>query len=130
MPTPKTKPSVSSAALSEDPDEYRRRLEKQSDEQLDTWMMELMRDMSIRRGVLLVLEGFRDATGLKDIDVERVFTAGGGAPAVIGHTADGRLMVPAISLRHLVPGLRVRSETAHDQVIDFLASGFKEVVYI
>jgi hypothetical protein len=24
----------------------------------------------------------------------------------------------------------VRSETAHDQVIDFLASGFEEVVYI
>lgn len=121
---------MSSAGLAEDPDEYRRRLEEQSEEQLDAWMIDLMRDMSIRRGVLTVLDEFRAATHLDDKGVERVFSAGGGAPSTIGRTADGRLMVPAISLRHLVPGLRARSEAAHAEIVDFLAAGFEEVVYI
>ena len=121
---------MSSAGLAEDPDEYRRRLEEQSEEQLDAWMIELMRDISIRKGVLPVLDEFRTATGLDDAAVERVFTAGGGAPSTIGRTADGRLMVPAISLRHLVPGLRTRSKTAHAEIVDFLTAGFEEVVYI
>ena len=121
---------MSSAGLAEDPKEYRRRLEEQSEEQLDAWIAELMRDMSIRHGVLPVLEAFRAATGLDDRGVERIFTAGGGAPSTMGHTADGQLMVPAISLRYLVPGLRARSETARAQIVDFLVAGFEEVVYI
>ena len=121
---------MSSAGLSEDPEEYRRRLGEQSDEQLDAWMVELMRDMSIRLGVLTVLHEYRAATGLDDTGIERVFTAGGGAPAVIGHTADGKMMVPAISLHHLAPGLRAQSDQARDQEIDFLVAGFEEVVYI
>jgi len=120
---------VSSAGLSEDPKEYRRRLGEQSDEQLDAWMIELMRDISIRQGVLNVLHEYRAATGLDDNGIERVFTAGGGAPSTIGHTADGKLMVPAISLHYLVPGLRANSKDAHDQIIDFLVAGFEEVVY-
>ena len=96
-----------SAGLSSDPAEYRSRLAVQDDEQLDAWMIELMRDLSIRRGVLTVLERYRQVTGLDDGGIERAFTAGGGAPAIIGRTADGQLMVPAISLHHLVPGLRV-----------------------
>jgi hypothetical protein len=121
---------VSSAGLSEDPKEYRRRLEEQSEEELDAWMTELMRDISIRKGVLPVLEEFRTATGLDSGGIERIFTAGGGAPSTMGRTADGRLMLPAISLRHLVLGLRARSETAHAEIVDFLAAGFEEVVYI
>lgn len=121
---------MSSAGLSEDPEEYRRRLGEQSDEQLDAWMIELMRDISIRRGVLPALHDVRDSTGLDDVGIERVFTAGGGAPATIGRTADGRLMVPAISLHYLVPGLRAHSPAARDQIIDFLVAGFEEVVYI
>lgn len=121
---------MSSAGLSEDPEEYRRRLGEQPDEQLDAWMIDLMRDISIRRGVLPVLHDFRQATGLDDVGIERVFTAGGGAPATIGRTADGRMMVPAISLHYLVPGLNAHSAAAHDQIIDFLVSGFEEVVYI
>jgi hypothetical protein len=119
-----------SAGLSADPTEYRSRLEVQDDRQLDAWMIELMRDLSIRRGVLTVLRRYREATGLEDSGIERTFTAGGGAPAIIGRTADGELMVPAISLHHLVPGLRARSETAHDQIVDFLVAGFHDVVYI
>jgi hypothetical protein len=121
---------VSSAGLSEDPKEYRHRLGEQSDEQLDAWMIELMRDISIRKGVLTVLHEYREATGLDEQGIERVFTAGGGAPATIGRTADGQLMVPAISLHYLAPGLRTQSKQAHDQIIDFLVAGFEEVVYI
>jgi hypothetical protein len=122
--------SVPSAGLSADPTEYRERLAVQSDEQLDAWMIELMRDMSIRRGVLTVLEHVRQATALDDRGIEKVFTAGGGPPSVVGRTSDGQLMVPAISLHHLVPGLRSQSDRARDQIVDFLVHGFHEVVYI
>ena len=120
---------MSSAGLSEDPKQYRSRLDEQPDEQIDAWMIELMRDISIRHGVLTVLKDYRAATGLSNPGIERVFTAGGGAPSTIGHTADGELMVPAISLHHLVPGLHAQSETARAQEIDFLVAGFHEVVY-
>jgi hypothetical protein len=119
-----------SAGLSADPAEYRSRLTVQEDEQLDAWAIELMRDLSIRRGVLTVLQRYREATGLGDSAIERVFTAGGGAPAIIGRTAEGELMVPAISLHHLVPGLRANSDRAHDQIVDLLVAGFHDVVYI
>ena len=122
--------SSPAAGLSEDPAEYRRRLEEEPDERIDSWAVELMRDMSIRRGVLTVLDRFRAATSLDDAGVERAYAAGGGAPATVGRTADGRFMVPAISLRHLVPGLRARSPSARDQLISLLVDGFHEVVYI
>ncbi len=121
---------MSSEGLSEDPKVYRKRLKEQPDEQIDAWMIECMRDMSIRRGVLPVLADFRQATGLDDSGIERVFTAGGGAPATIGRTADGQLMVPAISLHFLVFGLRAQSKKARAQEIDFLVDGFETVVYI
>lgn len=121
---------MSAAGLSEDPKEYRSRLGEQPDEQIDTWMIEFMRDTSIRRGVLTVLKEYRAATGLDDTGIERAFTAGGGAPATIGRTADGQLMVPAISLHCLVPGLHAQSDKAREQEIDFLVAGFDEVVYI
>ena len=121
---------MAATGLSADPTEYRSRLGMQPEEQLDAWMIELMRDMSIRRGVLTVLGHLREATGLDDRGIEKVFTAGGGPPAVIGHTAAGELMLPAISLHHLVPGLRAQSPHAHDQIVDFLVNGFHEVVYI
>lgn len=121
---------MSSEGLSEDPKVYRKRLDEQPDEQLDAWLIEFMRDISIRRGVLPVLSDFRAATGLGDIDIERVFTAGGGAPATIGRTAEGELMLPAISLHCLVLGLRALSKKAREQEIDFLVNGFHDVVYI
>ena len=121
---------MSSEGLSGDPAVYRERLNEQSDEQLDAWMIEFMRDMSIRRGVIPVLADFRAATGLDDAGIERAFTAGGGAPATIGHTADGQLMLPAISLHFLVPGLRSRSDRAREQMVDFLVNGFETLVFI
>jgi hypothetical protein len=120
----------SAAGLSADPTEYRARLNEQDDKQLDAWMIELMRDLSIRVGVLTVLERLRQVTGLDDAGVSRAFTAGGGPPAIIGRTADGRLMVPAIALHYLVPGLRSQSEQAREHEIDYLVAGFHDVVYI
>ena len=52
---------MSTAGLSKDRKQYRRRLKEQPDEQIDAWMIEFMRDMSIRRGVLTVLEEYRAA---------------------------------------------------------------------
>jgi hypothetical protein len=121
---------VPTAGLSADPTEYRARLGMQPEEQLDGWMIELMRDISIRRGVLTVLAHVREATGLDDRGIEKVFTAGGGAPGIIGRTVDGQLMVPAISLHHIVPGLRAQSSRSHDQIVDFLVAGFDELVFI
>jgi len=121
---------VSATGLSADPGEYKRRLDAQSDEQIDSWAAELMRDISIRSGVLTVLDEFRHAARLDDRGVERVFTAGGGAPATIGRTVDGRLMVPAISLRHLVPGLRRETQDARERLIAYLVGSFQELVYI
>ena len=123
--------TLPTAGLSADPAEYRARLGAQPEEQLDAWMIELMRDMSIRRGVLTVLAHVpgrhrRSTTAAS----RRSSRPGEGAPGVVGRTADGQLMVPAISLHHLVPGLRAQSLRAHDQLVDFLVDGFHEVVYI
>jgi hypothetical protein len=105
-------------------------LDEQPDTQIDAWAIELMRDMSIRRGVLPVLVELRHAARLDDRAIERAFTAGGGAPAIIGRTADGKLMVPAISLRHLVPGLRREVTDARARLIDYLVANCEELVYI
>lgn len=121
---------MSATGLSSSVDEYRRRLSEQSDEQIDGWAAELMRDMSIRRGVLPVLAEFRHATGLSDEGIERTFAAGGGPPAVLGHTADHRLMMPAITLRHLVPGVRRELKDARGRLIEYLVLNFDELVYI
>ncbi|MEZ4598009.1 MAG: hypothetical protein R3C32_15075, partial [Chloroflexota bacterium] len=89
---------MTATGLSADPSEYRTRLDEQSDEQIDAWAVELLRDISVRKGVLPVLEEFRHACRLDDTGIERAFSAGGGAPATVGRTTDGRLMVPAVSL--------------------------------
>ena len=89
-----------------------------------------MRDLSIRVGVLRVLADFRRATGLKDRDVERLFAVGGGPPAVVGRTADGRMMVPAIALHYLVSGLRRETPDGRERLTRYLVENFHEIVYI
>ena len=122
--------TVTAAGLSADPTEYQRRLDEQPDAQIDSWATELMRDMSIRTGVLTVLEEFGHACGLDEDGILRVFSSGGGAPATAGHTADGRLMLPAVSLRYLVPGLRREVADARRRLIGYLVASFEELVYI
>ncbi|HEY7591085.1 MAG TPA: hypothetical protein VH723_08830 [Candidatus Limnocylindrales bacterium] len=116
--------------LSADADEYARRLAEQSDEQIDAWAAELMRDVAIRRGVIRVIEDFRKATGLDEQQFERVFALGGGPPAVVGRDGQGRLMVPAITLFALVPGVRAQLPDGRDRLIAFLVENFHELVYV
>ncbi len=116
--------------LSTDRDEYRRRLDEQSDEQIDAWAAELMRDVAIRRGVLRVVEDFRRATRIDEQEFERVFASGGGPPAAVGRDADGRLMVPAITLYALVPGIRSQVADGRDRLVEYLVANFDELVYV
>ena len=121
---------MATTGLSGDPTEYRTRLAEQSDEQIDAWASELMRDVAIRRGVIKVVEDFRATTGLDERAFERVFASGGGPPAVVGRDAAGRLMVPAITLHALVPGLRSQLADGRDRLIAYLVANFGEIVYV
>jgi len=121
---------VAATGLSADPKEYATRLSDQSDEQIDAWAAELMRDVAIRRGVVRVVDDFRRAGGLDERGFERVFAAGGGPPAVIGRDAERRLMVPAITLHALVPGIRSQVQDGRGRLIAFLVANFGEIVYV
>ena len=121
---------ATTTGLSGDRDEYARRLAEQSDEQIDAWAAELMRDIAIRRGVLKVIADFRHAAGLDERQFERVFASGGGPPAVVGRDAQGRLMVPAITLHALVPGIRSQRPDGRDRLIAYLVENFDELVYV
>jgi hypothetical protein len=121
---------VAGTGLSADPAEYRTRLDEQSDDQIDTWAAELMRDVAKRRGVLRVIEDFRREASLSDADFEHVFAVGGGAPAVVGRDAAGNLIVPAITL-HVVPaGIRATSADGRADLIAYLVANFDELVYV
>jgi hypothetical protein len=122
--------TVVATGLSADPKEYRTRLTEQSDEQIDAWAAELMRDVALRRGVIRVVEDFRRSARLDEAGFERVFASGGGPPAVIGRAAGGQLMVPAITLFALVPGIRSQVADGRARLIEYLLENFDEIVYV
>lgn len=121
---------MTATGLSATPEEYRARLAEQPDAQIDAWAAELMRDMSIRRGVRRVLSAFERATALDDRALEALYARGGGPPAAIGRTEAGELMVPAISLHYLVTGARSALPDARERLIGFLTDSFHEIVYL
>jgi hypothetical protein len=121
---------MTATGLSATPQEYRERLDAQPDERIDAWCAELMRDTSIRHGVLQVLADFRRASGVDDEGLERLYAAGGGPPAALGRTNDGRLMVPATSLHYFVSGSRRLLPEARAKLIDYLVDDFHELVVI
>ena len=121
---------MATTGLSADPAEYRERLAEQTDQQLDAWAAELMRDVAIRRGVRKVVDDFRHAARLDEAGFERVFASGGGPPAVVGRDRDGALMVPAIALYALVPGIRSQVADGRQRLIDYLVANFAELVYV
>lgn len=121
---------MGATGLSADPDEYRARLADQPDDQIDAWASELMRDIAIRRGVVRVVGDFRAAADLDEAGFERVFASGGGPPATIGRDAEGRLMVPAITLWALVPGIRSQVPDGRERLIEYLVANFHELVYV
>ena len=121
---------MAATGLSANPKQYRVRLRDQSDDQIDAWAAELMRDVAIRRGVVKVVDDFRRAGRLDERSFERVFASGGGPPAVIGRDAKGRLMVPAITLFALVPGIRAQVPDGRERLIEYLLENFDEIVYV
>ncbi len=121
---------MGATGLATDPAEYRRRLLEQPDDQLDAWAAEAVRDISIRQGVLVVLRDLRTATRLQDRELERVFAAGGGPPAVVGRDADGQMLVPASTLHCFVKGLRAIVPGSREMLVDYLVESFGELVYV
>jgi hypothetical protein len=121
---------MAASGLSADPKEYRTRLGGQPDDQLDAWAAELMRDVAIRRGVIRVIDDLRHAAGLSELEFERVFSSGGGPPALVGRDGAGHLMVPAITLWALVPGVRSVVANGREKLIDYLVANFDELVYV
>jgi hypothetical protein len=121
---------VGATGLAATPTEYRDRLREQSDEQLDAWTAELLRDVAKRRGVAKVVADFRKSARLDEKGLRRAFARGGGAPQTVGSDAEGHLMVPSISLHFLVPGLRLETPDARDRLIAYLVASFDEIVYI
>jgi hypothetical protein len=112
---------VAGTGLSADPKEYRARLADQSDDQIDAWVAELMRDVAKRRGVTKVVDDVRSAAHLSEADFERVFASG---------DASGHILVPAVALHALVPGIRTSSPKGRDQLIAYLVANFDELVYV
>ena len=121
---------MDATGLAANPGEYRERLQEQSDEQLDRWTAELMRDVVIRRGIVKVVQDFRRATGLDERGFERVFAAGGGPPAAVGRDRDSHLIVPAITLWTLVPGVRSQTTDGRERIIEYLVENFEDLVYV
>ncbi len=121
---------MGATGLASSPAEYKKRLGQQTDDQLDAWAAELMRDVARRRGVARVLADFRKAARLDETGVQRAYARGGGAPATAGRDAQGQLMVPAIAVHFLVAGLRADAQDARARLIDYLAANFHEIVYI
>jgi hypothetical protein len=121
---------VATTGLSADPKEYRTRLAEQSDDQIDAWAAEMMRDVVIRRGIVKVVDDFRRAARLDEAGFERVFDSGGGPPASIGRDRDGRLIVPATTLFALVPGIRSQVADGRERLIEYLVQNFDELVYV
>ncbi len=120
---------MGATGLATTPAEYRLRLLEQPDQQVDAWAAEAMRDIAIRRGVLAVLRDLRAASGLEDRELEKVFAAGGGPPAVVGRDGEGRLMVPAVTLYCFVKGLRAIAPHPGETLVDYLVENFEELVY-
>ena len=121
---------MAATGLSADPKEYRARLADQSDDQIDRWVAELLRDVVIRRGIVKVVDDFRRAARLDEREFERVFASGGGPPAVIGRDAKGRLVVPTTTLYVLVAGIRAQVADARERLIEYLVANFNELVYV
>jgi len=121
---------VAATGLSSDPKVYRGRLGEQSDDQIDAWAAELMRDVAKRRGPLRVIADLRTSAKMRDADIERAFARGGGPPAVAGHDRDGRLIIPAVALHALVPGIRSVTRNGRERLIDYLVANFDELVYV
>jgi len=81
---------VADTGLSADPKEYRNRLADQSDEQIDAWAAELMRDVAIRRGVVKVVTDSSGRRGSTTAASSASSRPGEGRPRASGATPTAR----------------------------------------
>ena len=117
--------------LSESPQAYRAKLLEQSDSQIDAWATGSLRDMAKRKGIVAVIREFSHSAHLDEEGLAGAYTLGGGPAATMGRDAEGRLLLPAVSLWCLVPGLRtVDPKGSRERLVAFLVATFEEVVYI
>ena len=121
---------MASTGLSADRDEYRTRLADTTDEQIDTWASELLRDVVKRRGIVRVIQSIQHAAHIDDRGFQQAFAYGGGAPATVGRDGEGHIVVPTITLYHLVPGIRATTDDGRQRLIDYLVENFDELVYV
>jgi len=49
---------------------------------------------------------------------------------VIGRDREGRLLVPAITLHALVPGIRSEAKDGRARLIEYLVENFEDLVYV
>ena len=117
--------------LSESPQAYRAKLLEQSDSQIDAWATGSLRDMAKRKGIVDTIHEFSHAARLDEDGLAGAYTLGGGPAATMGRDAEGRLLLPAVSLWCLVPGLRAADpKGGRERLVAFLVATFEEVVYI
>ena len=69
----------------------------------------------------------RSASGSEHPFETALVEAGG---ALVGRDRDGRLIVPAITLFALVPGIRSQVADGRDRLVDYLVANFGELVYV
>ena len=120
---------MGATGLAANPIEYRDRLREQTDDQLDAWSAELMRDVAARRGVARVVAEIQGTARLDEASLRRIFARGGGAPQTVGRIRGG-LVVPAISLHCLVSGMRAALPDARARLIEYLVASFDEIVFV
>ena len=122
---------MAATGLSADPTEYRARLADQSDDQIDAWAAELMRDVvdpaRRRQGRRRLPPGGRASTNAVSNGCSHP-AAGRRRSSDATPRADS--MVPAVTLYALVPGIRAQLPDGRDRLIEYLVENFDEIVYV
>jgi hypothetical protein len=106
---------------------YRRMVEAQSDQQIDTWAADLFIDFAKRKGVGTAIAAFCAVTGLDAKGFQRAFLVGGGPDHMVGIDTAGELAAPIFELPRAIAGLRQIDPDARRKLVGFLV-GQREVM--
>jgi hypothetical protein len=106
---------------------YRRMVEAQSDQQIDTWAADLFIDFAKRKGVGTAIAAFCAVTGLDAKGFQRAFLVGGGPDHMVGIDTAGELAAPIFELPRAIAGLRRIDPDARRKLVGFLV-GQREVM--
>ena len=106
---------------------YRRMVEAQGDQQIDTWASDLFIDFAKRKGVGIAIGAFCAVADLDAKGFQRAFLVGGGPDHVVGIDTAGALAAPIFELPRAIVGLRRIDAAARRKLVDFLV-GQREVM--